>query len=207
MSEPGSFNPWISIWTSPRSTIARIVQENPNRGLWWLCAIYGFSGLLNFFQSMMLGDRLGIGAIFLLALVFSVLWGYVSFSIWSFVVWITGKMLKGRAEYKVVRSAFAWSCVPFVINVILWVILAFMFGQLLFMNTTGGYAFTQGQVAFLFFMIIARIAVGIWSLVIYINALAEVQQYSILRAIGNVVLAAILLGVVFWLISFLLAGA
>jgi hypothetical protein len=120
---------------------------------------------------------------------------------------MTGKLLKGGAEFKIVRSAFAWSCVPFVINVILWIVLAFMFGQLLFMNTAGGYAFTQGQVAFLFFLIIARIAVGIWSLVIYINALAEVQQFSILRAIGNVLLAAILLGVFFWLVSFLLTGA
>jgi hypothetical protein len=207
MQHPGSWNPWVSVWTSPRVTIARIVQENPNRGLWWLAAIYGFSGLLNFLQSIFLGAQMGVIPIFLLALVIGPLWGYASFSVWSAVVWWTGKWIKGTAHFKAVRAAYAWSCVPFIINIVLWVVMAALFGRLLFMNFAEGYAFTQGEVIFLFFILLARIAVGIWSLVIYLNALAEVQNFSVLRAIGNVLIAAVLMGVVFWLISLLFTMA
>lgn len=203
MFQQGSFNPWVSIWTSPRATIARIVQDNPNRGLWWLAAIYGFSGLLNFLQSIFLGAQVGVIPIFLLAFVVGPLWGYASFSVWSAVVWWTGKWIKGVAEFKAVRAAYAWSCVPFIVNIVLWVIMACIFGRVLFMNFAEGYAFTQGEVYFLFFILLVRIAVGVWSLVIYLNALAEVQNFSVLRAIGNVVLSAVLMGVVFWLISIL----
>jgi hypothetical protein len=206
MSERDSFNPWVSIWTKPRSTIARLAKESPpTRGLWVLAAIYGFSGLLNFFQSMFLGHKLGLSPILLLAIVLGPLWGYASFSLWSLSVWFTGRWLKGEAGFKVIRLAYAWSCVPFIINVLLWGIMISVFGQILFMNFTEGYAFTQGEVAFLFGILIARIAVGIWSFIIYLNALAEVQQYSIYRAIGNALLAAIVMGVALWLVSLFFA--
>jgi hypothetical protein len=202
MSGDNSFNPWVSIWTSPRATVSKLAHDTPNRGLWWLAAIYGFSGLLNFFQSIFLGNKIGIFPIFFLALILSPIWGYVSFSVWSFAVSLTGKWLKGAATFKVVRMAYAWSCVPFIINVVLWLILATVFGQALFTNFHEGYPFTRGQVAFLFMILILRIAVGIWSLVIYLNALAEVQKFSVLRAIGNMLLAVVLVGLFFWLITF-----
>ena len=203
MSEHDSFRPWISMWTSPRKTIATLAQGNLNRGLLWLSLIYGFSGLLNFFQSIFFGNQLSMSPILFLAVILAPVWGYASFSAWSFVVWFTGKWIKGTASFKVVRLAYAWSCIPFVVNVILWIIMAMIFGQVLFMNFTEGYAFTQKEVGFLFFILIARIAVGIWSFIIYLNALAEVQQFSILRAIGNVLLGAVFMAIVFWLISLL----
>jgi len=203
MARDTSFNPWLSIWTSPRATIQRLVAEHGNRGFWLLAIIYGFSGLLNFFQSISLGGRLGIGAIFLLALLLSVIWGYVSFSVWSFAVWLTGKLFKGAADFKVLRFAYAWSCTPFIVNAILWLVMAFIFGGLLFMNFHEDYPFTQGQVILMFLILILRIGVGIWSLVIYLNALCVVQNYSIFRAIGNVILGAIFIAIVFYLLGFL----
>lgn len=204
MFEGKHFNPWRSIWTSPKATIARIVQENPNRGLWWLAAIYGFSGLLNFFQSMFLGLQVSILPIFLIAIILAPVWGYVTFSVWSAVVWWIGKLFKGTGGYKAVRAAYAWSCVPFIVNAVLWVLMAVLFGRVLFMNLAEGHPFSRGEVAFLFFILLARIAIGVWSIVIYLNALAQVQRYSVLRAIGTVVVAVILVGVICWLLSLLL---
>jgi hypothetical protein len=48
----------------------------------------------------------------------------------------------------------------------------------------------------LFCVLIGKVVLAIWSLVIYLNALAEVQQYSVLRAIGNVIIAGIVVGIV-----------
>ena len=205
-ADNSSYNPWVSIWTSPRSTIARIVQENPNRGLWWLAFIYGFSGLLNTFQSMFLGRQFGLLALFLIAAVLGPLWGYVSFSVWSWVVSWTGKWLKGAGEFKTVRAAYAWSCFPLIVNVVLWFALAALFGRSLFTDISEGYPLTQGQMAMMMAILLIRLVVAIWSLVIYLNALAEVQKFSVLRAIGNVVIAGVLIAIVFYLAVFLLFG-
>lgn len=201
-----SFNPWASIWTKPRATIARIVQENPDRGLWWLALIYGFSGILNTFQSMLLGRQFGIFWLFLFAAIIGPLWGYLSFSFWSWVVTFTGRWIKGTGRFKEVRAAYAWSSFPLIVNVFLWFVLAFVFGNSLFTNISEGYPLTQAQVSVLFVILLIRITVAIWSLVLYLNTLSEVQKFSILRSIANIAIAAVLIGVVFYLIIFLLFG-
>jgi hypothetical protein len=195
-----SFNPWFKIWIEPRATIARLIAESPNRGFWFLAVIYGFSSALNWFQSMMMGQRLGLMHIFTIAIIISPLWGYLGFSIWSWVVHFTGKWLKGQGTFKEVRLAYAWSCFPLIVNVILWFILSLLFGRSLFANfSPESQVLSHGQVAILFLILFIRITAAIWSLVIYLNALAQVRQYSILRAIGNVIIAGLIVAAVFYL--------
>ena len=193
--------PWVSVWLSPRSTIRQVVSENPCRALWWLASIYGFSSLLNAFQSMMLGDMIPVLGILILAALLSPLMGYVFFSIWSAAISFTGKWLKGQGTYVQVRAAYAWSCVPLLLNIPLWLILAFFFGRSFFANFAETHLLTQSEVSLLFLVLILRITAAIWSLVLYINMLAEVQSFSILRSIGNILLSTILVSVVFLLIG------
>jgi hypothetical protein len=192
-------NPWISIWRSPSATIARIVAENPNRSLWALAFIYGFSSLLNLYQSASLGAVVGPTFLLVMAAIFAPLWGYVTFSVWSWVVTWTGKWFKGQGNFKTTRAAYAWSCVPFTLNIPIWLLMTLLFGRQLFLNFSEGYLLTNGQVLFLLAILIFKVILAIWSLVIYLNALAEVQQYTLLRAILNVVVAGVIVGVVFGL--------
>ena len=194
------FNPWLEIWTRPRATIRRIVHENPNRSLWLLAAIYGFGSLLNNAQTLALGQNFSPLAIFLFAAILSPLWGYAFLSIWSAAVYWIGKAFKGSGTFQTVRAAYVWSCVPFVLNILSWIALAALFGGQLFMLSTGNEQLSEPMTFFLFFILIVRLAVAIWSLVIYLNALAEVQNYSILRAIFNVITASILMFAASWVI-------
>lgn len=196
-------SPWVTIWIQPRATIRQIVGENPNRSLWLLAAIYGFSSLLNSFQSASLGATMGIFPIFLLAVVLAPFWGYAVFAIWSWVVMRTGKWLKGQGDFQSIRAAYAWSCVPLVVNGLLWILLMIFFGQALFLNFPEGHLLDNRQISLLFLILISKVVLAIWSLVIYLTGLAEVQQFSVLRAIGNVVISAILIGVALGVIWFL----
>lgn len=190
-------NPWITIWTSPRKTIARIVSENPQQGLWRLAAIYGFLSLLNGFQSYALGDIAHLIAILLLALILAPIWGMLVFGAWSWVIYRVGKLLNGKGTFSFVRAAFAWSCVPLILNIFLWMILIVAFGTSLFQTVP-----LTGPVFFLLVVLIFKVIVLVWSLVIYINALAEVQKFSIARSIANIVLAWVAIAAVVLLIWF-----
>lgn len=193
-------NPWITVWTEPRDTIRRIIAENPKRSLWLLAAIYGFSSLLNSFQSGSLGASISIVPLFLLALILAPFWGYLVFSFWSIVVVWTGKIFKGQGNFQTVRAAYAWSCVPLAVTAVLWILLILFFGHSLFTNFPREHLLTGIQTALLFCILIAKVAMVIWTLVIYLNALSEVQGFSILKAIGNVIVAALLIGVVFGIV-------
>lgn len=201
-------SPWLSIWLSPRATIARVVAENPNRSIWWLAFIYGFSSLLNLFQSMALGKSMGVWGILILAIIIAAIYGYVSFSIWSwFVTWV-GKLFKGQGTFKTIRASYAWSCVPLILNIPLWLLMVAMFGHQLFLNLPDAHLLSGGKVFVLFLVLIAKVILAIWSLVIYINALAEVQKYSVIRAILNIVVAAVIVGIIFFILwSILLYAA
>lgn len=189
-------NDWITIWVQPRATIRRIVGENPKRGLWLLAAIYGFSALLNSFQSLSFGSSLGILPIFILALLFAPIWGYLVFAIWGYVVSLTGRWLKGQGDFQQVRAAYAWSCVPLVVGDLIWILMMFFIGASLFINPSPEQILPSGKAVLLLSLLFCKVVLSIWSLVIYLNALAEVQKFSVFRAIGNVIIAGIIVGIV-----------
>jgi len=203
-NRPG-FNPWISVWTQPRATIREIVAVNPNRSLWLLAAIYGFSSILSTFQSLYIGHQIGVVEILFIALLLSPIWGYIGFSIWSFFVYYIGKLFKGAGNFKEVRAAYAWSCPPLIVNAVLWVLLMATFGRELFMNVPETQGLTKLEVVVLFLVLLARLVTTIWSLVIYINTLSEVQKFSVWKSVGNIFVSAVCVGVIFYVV--LLLGA
>jgi hypothetical protein len=91
------------------------------------------------------------------------------------------------------------------LNIPLWLLLAFFFGQALFANFAQTQVLTGGQVSFLFLVLIVRIGAAIWSLVLYINMLAEVQLFSVLRSIGNILVAGLIMAGAILLFSYALA--
>jgi hypothetical protein len=192
----------LQIWTEPKATIRQIVKTNPNRSLWILSAIYGFPSILGSFQSLYLGYSLGPVALFLIALVLSPLWGYLSISIWSGIVYWIGKLFRGEGSFQEVRAAYAWSCVPLIVSSFFWVLLIVLFGRRLFLPPVDANVLTNTEGVVLFLILIAKLVFAIWSLVIYLNALAAVQSFSVLKSIGNVLVSGILLTVVLGILFF-----
>ena len=197
-------NPWYSIWTNPRKTILEIVNDNPEKNLWILSFIYGFVSILNSVQSFGLGDTQSLLTILLIAVIFAPLWGRAVFAVWSGVVLLTGRWLKGKATFKTAQAAFAWASVPLLINIVCWALLILFFGVPLFNSDPNSFR-VEGFFAFILVgALILKMVGAIWSLVIYINILSAVQKFSILRAISNILFSWVVLGIFFiliWLIG------
>ncbi len=197
-------SPWLTIWIHPRNTIRRIVAENPNKNLWLLAIVYGFSSLLGTFQSFSLGSHFSVVAIVLAALIFAIVWGYIIFSIWGWLITWTGKILKGAGDFRDIRASFAWSNVPMVVTDIVWIVTLITFGAKVFISPGFDNQMLNGaSYAILVFSLI-RVVMSIWSLVICVSALAEVQRFSVIRAIGNLILAGILIAIIAGIVSYLI---
>lgn len=198
-------NPWLNIWIHPRDTIRRVVAENPNKGLWILAIIYGFSYLLGMFQSLSIGNHLGVISIFLLALVLSPICGYIVFSFAGWLTYWTGQLLKGNGTFQSVRASIAWSNVPTIVSCLIWIITLVMFGAALFTSVDSpNNQLVQNSSYLILAFAFVRVVMSVWTFVICISALAEVQGFSILRAIGNIILATILFAIIAAILSFLL---
>ncbi len=197
MENKFGFNPWFKIFTKPRMTIRAIVEYNPNFRLFVLAAIYGMCAFFGLAQNMGLGSHKNF-VVFLPLLILAPLWGYMVFSVGAFFVFIIGKLLKGQADFKQVRLAYAWSNVPLIINAVLWLFLFFIFGSDLFSPAHLQAALSAKTYWILMLAVLAQLVFSIWGIVIYVIALSEVQRFSILRTLVNLILGlAVFLAIVF----------
>ena len=195
------FNPWLKMWVKPKTTIRKVVDYNPNFRLFWLSAIYGIVSLLSSSQSFALGHRFHFFLVLFLCLIVAPLWGYIVFSVSSFFIFLSGKWLKGSAKYKEVRSAIAWSNAPMIVNIFLWILLLSIFREDMLRDFPASFVFSKAQRVFLFLILLSQLVVSVWIIVLYINALSEVQRFSIGKAILNIFIAMVIFIAVFFAIA------
>jgi hypothetical protein len=200
MARSQSMNPWLKIWTKPRETIAEIVSVNPKSRFIILSAIYGFPFLLNTAQSLSLYVAWPLLPILIVALVLSVFAGMALISLTSLLMLWSGKWLGGLAPYLHIRAAVSWSNVPNLVNVISWLIMIAVFGAFALSPDFAKRAFTGPELALVSVLFFAQLVSSVWSIVILITGLAEVQKFSIWKAILNIIISIVLMAVIIWLV-------
>ena len=189
-------NPWLSIWVHPRKTIKGIVESNPNYCLWVLSAIFGFSSLIGIAQTISLGNHLSLLAIVVLSAILSPIWGFLIFSLSAWLLFQTGKWIGGSGDVPSIRTVVAWSHVPASLTVVVWTLLLFLFGQQLLQNVSLPADLTIGKTFLVFVGALIQMTASVWGVVIFINGLMVVQLFSIGKALLNVLLMVLLLGLI-----------
>lgn len=170
--------PWVSMWTDPRSTIRSIVQSNPKYGFWVLSTLYALVSCFYFSNYFSLGLSGSFSVIFVPLILLSPLIGFVWLSFDAWILHWVGLRLKGRAPYQHVRSAVAWAKLPYIFSLGMWVIL------MVFNPDTAFIQYVTG-VSALFITFITFI-LNTWAVILLIQAVREVQSFSLLRSISNV---------------------
>lgn len=184
MNHKMNVNPWRSIWTNPRKTIREIVNICPKKGFYIISVLFSFQYLLNLAQSFSLGFYFQPIVIVIGSAILSTFVGLLLFHLSSYSLYWTGKIFKGVATITHIRASVAWSSLPYAINIIMW---------FLFLLTTTNPTFVQAgrSISFLFVNLIS-IIVAIWSMVLLVQTIKEVQEFSYAKAIGNYILGMIL---------------
>jgi len=168
-------NPWKEVWLHPRDTIKAILKYDPKYMVLPLAALAGIANNALDFESMdaIVGGSSFIGSVFVAALL-----GIVSLYVYGFLLNLTGKWIKGKANALKLRAAIAWSSVPVVSSLLLFIPLLFGLN-----NSAPGIVGIST---------ITMIVLGVWSLVLYFSMLSEVQKFSVWKAILNQILVAII---------------
>ena len=200
MARKLGFCPWWPMWVKPRKTIKSIVDVNPNSGLWILSAFYGFSSLLYLAEVFSLGDWVNFYLILFGSLVLSPLWGYIFFTFTAYVVYLMGKLVRGKGRYKEIGAAVVWANGPMVINAVLWVVLVIFYKTSLFRDFPGGHILSANETTLFLIILLIQLILVIWTLILFLQALSEVQKFSIGFSILNAILTSVVLGVILSLI-------
>ena len=187
----GGINPWASMWTSPRSTIRSIVNVNPKYGVFYIAWIYALHSYFFLASYWSFGLSFSFSSILLVGFLFSPVIGLIWVYIAGWVLYFTGRCLGGHAPVAHLRTAAAWSKLPSSISLLMWVILMISSTDLVFINGVSG-----PSTLFIHFILLI---LGIWSLVLLILSVQEVQGFTLSRTILNIFFAWL----VSWVITFL----
>jgi len=179
--------PWLSIWVSPRKTIRWIRQKDPDDMVILLASFAGFSEILVSASRLNLGDHLAIPVIFAMAVVLGPFMGIAGLILISVLLWWTGSWLGGESRLNMIRAALAWSFFPIICYSILWIPKYLLLGDVLFESRVVIFG-SKGHLLIVGFNVL-RLMIVIWSIVIFLNCLGEVQKFGIWKALTNSILA------------------
>lgn len=196
-----SLNPFITVWTSPRDTVRRIVADNPELHVILLACLAGVGETLDRASMRNAGDKMPIAVIIGIACVLGPLGGLLSLWISSHLLRWTGRWIGGTANREHLKTAIAWATVPAVFALPLWIPELLLFGSDLFTEETP--RLDAQPLLWIPFIAIAvvEVVLGVWSFVILCHTVAEVQSFrSAWRGLGNVLLAGAVIIVPLFLI-------
>lgn len=199
-----NFNPWFSIWTKPRATIRKIVETDPSYRVFILVGIAGIANALDRASARSLGDHLDWPYVVLMAAVMGPIIGIIGLYIAGALIRWTGQWLGGKAPLEHIYAAIAWSSVPIVFGLALWIPELIIFREELFTEETPRIAENLTLAYLLLGFIAIELVIAIWALVIFLKALGEVQHFSAWKALANVVLAFLAIFIPIFIVVILL---
>lgn len=189
-------NPLLSIWFFPRQTIRLVVSTNPELHLAALFTLNSFFNILNRASGRNMGDQFSVWLIVGFALVIAPL--AIPFSIiGSWMGEWVATTIGGVATREQIRASYAWAAVPVIAwALVFWPLQLALFGTEVF--SANSPSMTSASPVLLFLIALTSVVASVWSIVIGIQAFAEVNQFSGLRSVGSALLmfAVILLPVV-----------
>lgn len=171
----------FSIFTKPRETFKR-VMENRSMGIIILLAVLAgiATALANNDRMKDFPGSLPWPAALLVEILFGAIGGLLSLYVGSAIMYMIGKWFKGEAFYKDVMAASAWSQMPNIFTLPLFLLAVLLLGRAYYDDSyLGG---NPGLAILIIFLAFLQFAAGIWSYIIWLFAFSEAQHFSVLKA-------------------------
>lgn len=185
-------NRWLQIWIHPRITMRKILDSNPFQTILALAIIGGIlAGMMwhaTFWLNIPHSETGHRPIMFLLSAIFGGIFGIVNLYVGGWLYRLTGGWLGGVGTFTDLKCAVGWGNYPMIIANIVGLI---------------AYFFITHPAVFLTIAII-HFALVIWGIIILLNLVGEAHRFSTWKALGAVLIGALLIFVLLTLIGLLI---
>jgi len=183
---------FTQIWTSPRKIFKRINDENYSKYVVILLALSGISRTFDQASAKNLGDDISIRGILGICIIAGGFIGWITYYIFAALISWTGKWLKGEGNTKSILNIIAYALIPSIIALVFLIPQISIYGNEMFKSDgdiiSAGLIFNILVYQSLFF----EFAFGIWTIVLLVIGISEVQKLSIGKSIINILLPGFL---------------
>ena len=205
-------NPWFSMWLRPRATVRQKLDTDPKGQVLLLAALGGISGLLgnaNLMDASLNGRVADLAGLIIIGGIV----GIVGLYFMGWLLRVSGRMLGGQAIAMEVRTAQAWSNIPglwmllIYVPFVIWQVIQgspVVFGseEIALLRERGG-IYSPEQPTWLLLLTAMGVIVGLWQVVVSSQAIGEAHQFSSSRGFFSLMLAGLLLTGVVLVVSLL----
>jgi hypothetical protein len=160
-----------------------------------LAALGGIANALDRATAQNAGDKLPLAGVLTSCIFGGVLGGLLGIYVGGGILKWVCSWLGGRASYKEVRAALAWSAVPNITSLAITILELFIFGNDLFTTATPRLDANPALGLVLMALGFVEIVLAIWSFVVLLKCLGEVNGFSAWRALGSLVLVLLLIAI------------
>jgi hypothetical protein len=185
--------PWLAIWIHPRVTIRRIMANYSEHQVWLLAGLKGIVHTFDRLSTKNDGDQWELPLLLTFAGLAGPLFGIIGLYLSGYLLRLTGQWLGGKATAKEVRASVAWSDVPMVVVLALWITGIAILGRELFSSDTPYLDEHPWLSVPLLGQFVLMLVLYVWSFVLLLHCLGEVQGFSAWKALGSVLLAGMVL--------------
>lgn len=184
---------FIKIWSSPRLVFKYINDNSYDKFVTVLLVLAGISSTFDRASSKNMGDSMSLATILAICVIVGGLLGWISYYIYAATISWTGKWLKGQGNTKSVLRIIAHAMIPSIVTLVLLIPQIALFGKGIFQSEID--LDKNGWIPTIVFYttLSVEFVLGIWTLVIFIIGISEVQKISIGKSILNVILPILLL--------------
>ena len=178
--------PWRTIWFSPRRTMQEILASDVRPGWTLVVGLAALHGALATLGGLAAQGELSLNQaamptiLGVLQVVFGVLVG-------PFLFAFSGGWFGGQADPEDIRQSLAWSYAPFAVTAVCWIPVILAGGAVASVPVDGASASEVLKALLLLIVTLVYVVSLLWTFVLQVITLAEVQHFSILRSLGSIV--------------------
>tara|TARA_R110002051_G_scaffold324618_1_gene422721 strand:+ start:1434 stop:2090 length:657 start_codon:yes stop_codon:yes gene_type:complete len=186
---------FTKIWTSPRAVIKYINDNKYEKFVAILLILAGIARAFDRASNKDMGDTYSLWTIIGICVVLGGSLGWIAFYIYAYLVSWTGKWLKANGDQKSILRVLAYAMIPIIVALLLVIPQIGIYGIEVFKSD--GDITSAGLVPNIFFYgsMILELVLAIWTLVLCVVGISEVQKLSKGNAILNLLLPVLIIAV------------
>ncbi len=180
---------FTKIWTQPRLVFKYINDHYYSKFMILLLVLSGIASAIDQAINKNSGDTMSLLGVLSLTIIVGALFGWISYYFLSALLYWTGKWVDGQGSINPILNMLAHASIPKILGILLVIPQIGAYGLDLFksnINETNATIFAN---VIVFGTAIVQLGLGIWTMVLGVIGLSEVQKISIGKSLLNYLFA------------------
>ena len=195
---------FTKIWFKPRMVFKYINDSQYDKYVYVLLILAGIMKSFDRAVDKNMGDNLSLIFVISICILLGGLLGWISYYIYTALISWTGKWLDGKGDTKSLLRMTSYAMIPAILALVFIILQVGLFGIELFQSGFDVSSYGLVSIVIYFITLIFEIILGLWSLVIFVIGLSEIQKLSIGKSILNMLLPVFIIIIPIALIAFVL---